>query len=450
MPAGDIKTFSCPNCGGSIEIRAVGISISAVCGSCGSIIDVANENVHLISKAAIKTRKIAIPLGSRGVIFGVEWEVIGYCAKTDGSGMYDWREYLLFNPYQGFRFLVEADGHWNFVKMLRQSISVFHDADAVNFEDNQYKVFVRGEAVVTYVMGEFYWRVKVGEKTQVADYIYPPYMLSVERSSAKHSVLLNTSQNEDIIWSKAIYVETAEIQQAFNLPEMPYQTGIAPNQPSPYEEKNKTAMKLAGIFFIILFLVQIIAVMLSLDKTLYQQQIHAPASVKGQAVVAESIDIPKTIGNVEVYASSPVSNNWIELNVDLVNDATQESYEITQPVEYYFGSDSDGSWSEGSQSGSTIIPAVAGGKYHLLVTPDAGVYQNSQPIDFVIRIKRDVPVWGNFIVALLIIIIYPLLIYFRKSSFEAKRWATSDYAPKSSWSSGDSNEGSDIGSSFDD
>jgi hypothetical protein len=419
MPAGDIKTFSCPNCGGTISIRAVGISISAVCEACGSIIDVANENVQLISKAAIKTRKIAIPLGSRGVLFGVEWEVIGFCEKTDGSGLYDWREYLLFNPYQGFRFLVEADGHWNFVKMLRQNISVFDNTL------DEYKIFTGGEAIVTYVMGEFYWRVKVGEKTQVADYIAPPYMLSMERS------------NEDIIWSKAIYVESSEIQQAFNLPTTPYQTGIAPNQPSPFAGKAKKLMNMAMVFFVVLFVVQVVSVVRSLNQTIFEQQIHAPASLKGQAVVAQSIEIPADIGNLEIAASSLVVNNWVELNVELVNDATQESYEITQPVEYYFGSDSDGAWSEGSQSSESIIPAVAGGKYHLLVSPDAGVYQNGGAVDFSIRIKRDVPVWGNFILAILIIMAYPLFICFRSGSFETKRWANSDTMPNSGGGSDD-------------
>ena len=28
---------------------------------------------------------------------------------------YDWYEYLLYNPYNGFRYLTEYQGHWSFI-----------------------------------------------------------------------------------------------------------------------------------------------------------------------------------------------------------------------------------------------------------------------------------------------------------------------------------------------
>lgn len=421
-PAGGIKTFSCPSCGGTVAIRAVGISISAVCQSCGSIIDVANDNFKIIEEAVVKRGRSHIPIGARAVLLEVEWEVIGYCVRFDETGQYDWREYLLFNPYQGFRFLVEADGHWNFVKMLRQDVDASVVTDDVWFEGRHYRVYVRGGAVVEYVMGEFYWRVKVRDKTSVADYISPPYILSMEKSFG------------DIVWSQGVYMEAEEIQQAFNLPDMPRQKGIAPNQ--PFKGAPKYLMGIAVLFITALLFAQFAYVKSAANQTIYQRNMVMPASYKGQLLISDPLEIPGDIGNVEVWASSPVSNNWMELDVSLVNDATQESDDFLLPIEYYSGYDSDGSWTEGSQSNNVVISSVPGGKYHLQVEPDAGAFAQGQGASVEIRVMRDVPVWGNFFVTLLLLAAYPFYVMMRSRSFETRRWANSDYAP-ATYSSGD-------------
>lgn len=52
-------------------------------------------------------------------------------------------------------------------------------------------------AEVSYVLGEFYWRVGVGERCEVVD-IAPPLQLSVERTG------------QEIVWSQADYNGRAE------------------------------------------------------------------------------------------------------------------------------------------------------------------------------------------------------------------------------------------------
>ena len=422
---GGIQTFSCPNCGGSVGIRATGISINAVCQSCGSIIDVANENYRVIDVAAVKTAKIPIALGSRGNLFGTEWEVIGYCVRTDETSMYPWREYLLFNPYQGFRFLVEADGHWNFVKMLRQNMDGGGTADSLEYEGRDYRIFVRGSAIVKYVMGEFYWRVRVGEKTQVADYVAPPYMLSMEQSLG------------DVIWSHATYVPRADIMEAFKLESLPNPSGVAPNQPGPHEGKLKSTLGMAALFFVGLLAMQIISSGRAANQTVYQRQVQAPAIYKGQLLISDPVTLTGGTSNVMLLAKSPVNNNWVELDATLVNDATQETEDATLPIEYYYGSDSDGSWSEGRQSTDVMFSSVPAGQYHLQVEPDAGVFPQGQPVDLEIVVVRDKPLWSNFWMAFLLLMAYPLWVIIRRWRFESQRWSTSDYAPAAYRSSGE-------------
>src|SRR5579883_1057991 len=137
----NIKTFECPSCGNRLSIKAVGITIVVACQYCSSLISVKDEPYTLIEKASRNTQATFLEIGRRGILKNIRWEIIGYIEKThtpplprdlpyrafileDNSdpALYVWNEYLLYNPYYGFRFLVENRGHWSFVKIFKQAI----------------------------------------------------------------------------------------------------------------------------------------------------------------------------------------------------------------------------------------------------------------------------------------------------------------------------------------
>src|SRR5882724_2902313 len=101
--SGGVRVLNCPSCGGIVRIRANGISITVICGSCGSTLDVANPDVRLIAEAQARTREPPIPIGMRGTLAGATWEVVGFQSRSDVANGWSWGEYLLFNPYLGFR-----------------------------------------------------------------------------------------------------------------------------------------------------------------------------------------------------------------------------------------------------------------------------------------------------------------------------------------------------------
>src|SRR5690348_6071692 len=111
-PAARIRVLSCPSCGGSVTVRANGISITAICASCGSTLDVANPEVRLITEARERTRQPPIAIGTRGTLVGTLWEIVGFQTRTDLVHGWSWDEYLLFNPWRGFRFLAQDDEDW--------------------------------------------------------------------------------------------------------------------------------------------------------------------------------------------------------------------------------------------------------------------------------------------------------------------------------------------------
>lgn len=240
-----LVAFQCPNCGSKVNIRAKGYSIAAACGACGSVIDTTDSNYQVLNQARQKASKSSqIPLGMRGKIRGIELEVIGFMERTDQSG-YRWREYLLFNPRKGFYWLVEFDNHWSFVRSFKSRPNLTESKSVATLNGKSFRLYSTGQATVNYVVGEFYWRVSVGEKTEIVDYIAPPEILSME-----------TMENE-VIWSLGTYVKPEEVKDAFKLKSwVSLPLGVAPNQPNPHSER-LIQMLVSLLFFVpVMMLIQ--------------------------------------------------------------------------------------------------------------------------------------------------------------------------------------------------
>jgi hypothetical protein len=351
-----VKVFNCPSCGAGVVLRAAGQSVTAVCGSCAAIIDSFNENYKVLEKASKKgKRDQVIPLGQRGKFRGIVWEVIGYVERSDGSSVYIWSEYLLFNPIKGFRWLTEFDGHWNYVITTKtKPVEDNLGRRKATYLNKDYYLFHRGSAKVIYVIGEFYWQVKQGETVEVEDYVSPPEILSSEKNK------------NEIIWSLGEYVNDSEVKSAFQITKpMPLQSGVAPNQLSTVTETANYAGKYWGVFLGILFLIQFGSMVLSKNETVYSGQFTYSSSDTEKLKVSPQFELGHGMSNLEVSVSADVQNNWVEVQSNLVNDDNGESEDFEQGIEYYSGYDSDGSWSQGSQYSSLILSSIPSGKYHL-------------------------------------------------------------------------------------
>src|SRR5262245_63163005 len=162
-PPVSVRSVNCPNCGAATAVRTFGHAVNVVCHNCGSILDAQDAGVKLLQlyKKAI-TFEPLIPLGTRGKIPGEshDFEVVGFQVRqiTVDSVDYQWREYLLFNPYQGFRYLTEYAGHWNVVTTLRslpQGDATPESASPQRYEGHTFRHFQTATAKTVFVLGEF-------------------------------------------------------------------------------------------------------------------------------------------------------------------------------------------------------------------------------------------------------------------------------------------------------
>ena len=416
------SALACPGCGAPLNISAPGHTLSVVCANCKSILDAKDPNLQVLEKFEAKQMiQPAIPLGTRGKLHGEDYEVIGFQVRmTDVEGLPDsWAEYLLFSPYKGFRYLTEYNGHWNDVKTIAanpERMRVGRKPGAL-LMGHTYVLFDTELATTTYVLGEFPWRVHVGEKSGVKDFIAAPRMLSCEITE------------EETVWSLGEYMTGAEVWQTFHLPgQAPPARGIFANQPSPFAGQASSMWRVCLNLLSITILLAIVVYLMAGQTSLFQHQYGFAGHSGGEAsFVTDTFEVTGHPSNVEVSIRTDLENNWAYFNLALINEATGHGYDFGREVSYYSGRDSDGAWSEGGRNTSAIVP-VEPGKYYLRVEPEMD--KNASSMLYTLEIKRSVPSAGLFFLAAGILLIPPIFSTWRAASFEGKRWLQSDFSER--------------------
>lgn len=425
--------MGCPNCGGPLNLVAPDKAERVACPNCDSLLDVNQGNLkYLHALNPSPAPEFSLPIGAEGTFMGdVRFKIIGAVARSvtfDGI-KYFWHEYLMYNPRVGFRWLVHSDNHWNFVEPVNPaevtSTTIYQAGSTVGYGGRNFKIFQDAPATVEYVKGEFYWRVEQGETVRAVDYISAPQMLSQEMT------------RNEVNWSLGTYMSVGEVEKAFGITDLPKPWGVAPNQPftgSFYYTWG--AVPLLLLLGLAIFMIPIAGI----TSTVASEQITLPPMQNAQApqtVFSKPFEL-KGNRNVRITANANVSNAWADLDVDLINEQSQEVESVNVPIEYYSGTDSDGAWTEGSQSTDATLSSLPAGKYTLRVE---GTWQNwQQPIAVGVKVEQNVNRGVNFCCALIALAIVPFFGLIRKWSFEAARWKDSMFG-----STGSSDDSEDSG-----
>lgn len=243
IPVGALQ-INCPKCAGALTLHAPDETLRVACPNCNALLDADHGKLQFLQTLAHKQTKPAIPLGAQGTLKGERYTAIGYMERYvlyQGEA-YPWTEYLLHNPTKGFRWLVSNSGHWSFVEPL-DFPTTSATKDRVHFQGRAFRKYDEGTAHVRYVVGEFPWRVTVGETVQTQDFIAPPNMISIE-----HSFQIKSGHNpkdanrdsrnslvaEEINVSMGTYLPIEELEQAFGLKDLKRPWGVGTIQPAPW------------------------------------------------------------------------------------------------------------------------------------------------------------------------------------------------------------------------
>jgi len=425
------ESLTCPACGAAIPLSSQGWAVTVACSSCGSILDATDPNLAVLQRHEQQMRVTPrIPLGTRGTWHGSPWEAIGFqeVTITVEETDYSWTEYVLFNPYRGFLYLSEYLGHWNMIEKLheRPTLSTEGGRPVATLAGRTFKHFQTADARTTFAAGEFPWEVRLGDNVMSRDYVAPPFMLSAEAGEG------------EVTWSLGTYTPAEVIRKSFGIERpWPAPSDVFSNQPNPHTARSGGVVRTCLLLLAGLVLMFVINISMAGNANVFESryQYMRVGEDSTAAFVTETFALTGRQSNVEIDLEADVDNDWVFFSLALINETTGIARESTKQVSFYSGTDSDGSWSEGSRRGRLRIASVPPGPYFLRVAPEGGE-PDKPSVSYTIRVRRDVPGYGFYALAFGAIVLPAFLLWIPAASFEQRRWSESDYAGES----GDSNE----------
>jgi hypothetical protein len=204
------------------------------------------------------------------------------------------------------------------------------------------------------------------------------------------------------------------------------------NQPDEYKPLAGSMAKRYLLFVAIIVALIVIRLVTASRETVFATNtafLRPDLPTDSLVFVTPSFTVRGRTANLEVTTEAQVDNGWAYFEYALVNEATGTTYEFGREVSYYHGSDSDGSWSEGSRRDRAVLPSVPAGQYFLRVAPEA--QDPSGLLEYRIVVRRDVPTLTPYLICLVLLALPPILVAVRAWGMESARWKESDYASSS-------------------
>lgn len=425
------EAVQCPACGGPITLKGFGAVEQVSCPYCGSELSPEDSGALSILQQHQRQRQVSVlALYTRGTFDKVEWEIIGIVwRQTEVDGVvYPWQEFLLFNPYRGYRWLVYqmTDGHWSIGGGLAGAPKAeLTGHKSVQFKKKRFKHFQTSHAVVTYVEGEFPWQVRRGDSAVAHDYVAPPHGISIEEQT--------TADGADVNFTSMEHVDADIVWKAFNMQgARPKQTGVGALRPNPWVA-NRGFVWLS--FFVLLAIYvgasfmylngrnpKVVFEKTDLDLQPFSQEIQV--GEKGKKTTLEL-----------KFSASPLSNQWAYVDVMLISAVSEEAVGMGATVEEWHGTSGGESWREANTSETVTIGGLEGGTYLLQIVPQAGAAAGKPAptnMKLAVKLEQDVVLLRYLFLPLLFLLAFPFLNFMMGRIFEGLRWGQSDYAPSSS------------------
>lgn len=216
------RSVECPSCGTALEVKLT-TTQSIVCPNCHAVVDLSQGvGGELRHYAQENGSEPLIPLGTTGTIAlggkpALPWQVVGYAERCEipedpEDEQVFWREYLLYHRTEGFAFIVDAEDGWSWTAPITGAPERA-GSDTVRWQGVTYKKLYDYTGKVTYVLGEFYWKLERDARTTNTDY---------QGTGGSASKRLNREQTgqgdaQEVVWSAGETMSADAVLKAFRL-----------------------------------------------------------------------------------------------------------------------------------------------------------------------------------------------------------------------------------------
>lgn len=414
-----IKNQNCLKCYKPLTIKAAPYTISLACHHCGTthLVDPSSGALKAPVENNIKTFP-DIALGSSGTIKGINYEVIGYSLKEEiNTGAARWKEYTLYSRQYGFAYLSEFEGHWIYVKEsplppLLGDVNI----SSFIFDSTEYALFNKYTYDVIHTIGEHPYNVLTAGKYQVREFVFPPKVWFVEKSTT------------EIDWFCGEHMPEKQVYESFHFPgSTPPKSGIGMVEPTGMVDKGKLA-KITLFSCLFLFLIHILTSFTKEDRPIFKETYFFNDSVNTIKAVTPKFSLNKWKSSLAIEISAPVSNSWFELQATLINTDNGKEYSVSKGVEYYYGYTDGENWKEGGTSEEAYFTGIPAGNYLISFTGirEPGLYKRLENFD--VNVVYDVSFFRNVIFCILLVLGMAVIQYMIFVHYDKKRWYNSSYS----------------------
>jgi len=408
--------IECNYCGTKNEIKLWPYTQSFGCMGCKTKYQINQNEKATIKGTNTKEEKFQLAINSKGKLFDVDYEIVGYAEKEE-KNIYKskWREYVLWNREEGFAFLSEYDGHWIFVKEKNDTPTLDKgNVGQFNYDGKIFDIYNRYRYNIIQSKGIFPYNIYDDDALLVEEFICPPEVWIVEKSD-----------QEGITWYHGQHIDKKEIEAAFHV-SLPNSKGVGAVEPrgtiSLFSLKIFTAIIIA-----LALIVHLIVGATLQEKVVFEQNFYLNDSTKTINEVTQQFELTKSRSNLAFDLTAPLDNNWISLDIQLINSKTGEEYNLSQGLEYYSGYEGGEHWSEGDKTTRNYISSLPKGNYYLKVQSTLDTYK---PVsDFNLTVTNDVSMSRNVVIIMILLLIGPLGYYAYSKYIEMERWRNSEFSP---------------------
>lgn len=417
------KSITCVNCSRSTTILTYPYTQSFVCSHCGSRHALKDGTIF---KKENNTNKVdagtGITLGAVGQIKNIQYRVIGFALKEENKvGRSQWKEYTLYNEYEGYAFLSEYNGHWIYVSEKGNApVLLSQSSDHFVYDKEDFRLFNSYSYDVINAAGEFPYNIFNDGNKEVKEFISPPEVWIQEKDN-----------KEGIIWFLGQHINHKEVQSAFRDDViLPYKIGVGAIEPKGFIATSKIIF-VAFIATLILLFVHLLTAMTSREEVLMNREFVFSDSASTLSFVTKKFHLEKRRSNLEFSIYAPADNSWFELEAILVNDKTGTEYSLNKGVEFYHGYSEGEYWTEGSTSEKAYLNSIPAGDYILQLQGARENYSfiTNKVVSFQVRLTYDVPNHRNFLICFGFLLLWPFLKYNLIRFNEKNRWYNSPFSP---------------------
>ena len=234
------------------------------------------------------------------------------------------------------------------------------------------------------------------------------------------------SSHNETSWSRSEYLPAEEVATAFKLKSaLPTPVGIGMNQPNPRAESHHRVWINFWKFLGLAIVAHVLWIFFLGGRTLLDQQlVFSPG--KDEEITTKTFQLNSAAHNLVVRNDTDVDNNWLGLNLTLVDKNSGRAWTAQSDVAYWHGVDEGENWSEGDKTRELVFRDLPAGTYYFVIDPEIS---NEKPVAVADRVKviRDEAAWSNFFFLLIFLAAFPLFSRYRKTAFEIERWKHADF-----------------------